>query len=99
MLRALVLLFVLVNAALYFWLHSDPQVLQPDREPQRLNHQVSPDAVRVLPDLPASAPRSANSGASAGAALSSTDASAVDVAAGPAEAATAAAVGQGRQGR
>jgi hypothetical protein len=30
--------------------------LQPDREPQRLDHQVSPDAVRVLPDLPASAP-------------------------------------------
>ena len=98
MLRALVLLFVLVNAALYFWLRSDPQALQPDREPQRLNHQVSPDAVQVLPDLPASAPRSANSGAPA-AAISRIDASAVDVAAGPAEAATAAAVGQGRQGR
>jgi hypothetical protein len=31
MLRALVLLFVLVNVGLYFWLHSDPQALQPDR--------------------------------------------------------------------
>ena len=55
MLRALVLLFVLVNAGLYFWLHSDPQALQPDREPQRLGHQVSPEAVEVLPDVPASA--------------------------------------------
>jgi len=57
MLRALVLLFMIVNAALYCWLQSDPQALQSDREPQRLGHQVSPDAVQVLPDLPASAPR------------------------------------------
>ena len=64
MLRALVLLFLLVNAGLYFWLHSDTQALQPDREPQRLGRQVSPDAVRVLPDLPASAPRGATSAAS-----------------------------------
>lgn len=54
MLRALVLLLVLVNVGLYFWLHADPQALQPDREPQRLGRQVSPDAVRVLPDLPSS---------------------------------------------
>ncbi len=53
MLRALVLLFVLVNAALYFWLQSDTLTLQSDREPQRLGHQVSPDSVQVLPDLPA----------------------------------------------
>ena len=65
MLRALVLLLVLVNVGLYFWLHSDPQALQPDREPQRLGHQVSPDAVRVLPDLPASAPRGATPAAAA----------------------------------
>ena len=70
MLRALVLLFVLVNGALYWWLQSDPQALQSDREPQRLARQVSPDAVQVLPDLPASAPAaigaaSASSGASA----------------------------------
>ena len=65
MLRALVLLLVLVNVGLYFWLHSDPQALQPDREPQRLGHQVSPDAVRVLPDLPASAPRGEMPAASA----------------------------------
>ena len=57
MLRALVLLFVLVNVGLFFWLHADPQALQPDREPQRLAHQVSPEAVRVLPDLPASGAR------------------------------------------
>jgi hypothetical protein len=55
MLRALVVLFLLVNAALYWWLHSDPQALQADREPQRLGHQVAPDAIQVLPDLPASA--------------------------------------------
>jgi hypothetical protein len=67
MLRALVLLFVLVNVGLYFWLHADPQALQPDREPQRLGHQVSPDAVRVLPDLPASGPRGATPAASAAA--------------------------------
>jgi hypothetical protein len=65
MLRALVLLFVLVDVGLYFWLHSDPQALQPDREPQRLGHQVSPDAVRVLPDLPASGPHGATPAASA----------------------------------
>ena len=99
MLRALVLLFVLVNAALYFWLHSDPQALQPDREPQRLNHQVSPNAVQVLPDLPASAPRSATSAAPSGSTISRTDGSAVDIAARPAEPVAATAVGQGRQGR
>jgi len=65
MLRALVLLFLMLNAALYYWLQSDPQALQSDREPQRLNRQVSPDAVQVLPDLPASAARGAASAASA----------------------------------
>ncbi len=60
MLRALVLLFLLVNAALYYWLDSDPQALQSDREPQRLGHQVAPDAIRVLPDLPASGARGAS---------------------------------------
>ena len=76
MLRALVLLFLMLNAALYYWLQSDPQALQSDREPQRLDHQVSPDAVQVLPDLPASAPRGAASAASAG----SQSASGADVA-------------------
>jgi hypothetical protein len=57
MLRALVLLFLIVNAALYYWLQSDPNALQSDREPQRLGRQVSPDAIRVLPDLPASGTR------------------------------------------
>lgn len=78
MLRALVLLFLMVNAALYYWLQSDAQALQSDREPQRLGHQVSPDAIQVLPDLadassargstPAAAPSSgasASDGASA----------------------------------
>ena len=79
MLRALVLLFLMLNAALYYWLQSDPQALQSDREPQRLGHQVSPDAVQVLPDLPASAPRGAASAASAaasGADIAATDAAA-----------------------
>ena len=53
MLRALVLLFLLINAALYYWLQSDSQALQSDREPQRLGRQVTPDLVQVLPDLPA----------------------------------------------
>ena len=65
MLRALVLLFLMLNAGLYYWLQSDPQALQSDREPQRLGHQVSPDAVQVLPDLPASGVRGAASAASA----------------------------------
>jgi hypothetical protein len=65
MLRALVLLFLLVNAALYWWLQSDPQPLQSDREPQRLQRQVAPDAVQVRPDLPASGARGASKPASA----------------------------------
>jgi len=67
MLRALVLLFLLVNAGLYYWLHSDPQALQSDREPQRLDHQVAPDAIQVLPDLPASGTHSAPSASAASA--------------------------------
>ena len=65
MLRALVLLFLLVNAGLWYWLQSDGQALQSDREPQRLNHQVSPDAVQVLPDLPASGAQRASAPVSA----------------------------------
>ena len=68
MLRALVLLFVLVNAALYFWLQSDALTLQSDREPQRLGRQVSPDSVQVLPDLPAAS--GARGGASAASSVS-----------------------------
>jgi len=74
MLRALVLLLLVVNGVLYWWLQSDPHALQADREPQRLGRQVAPDAIQVLPDLPASGAR--------GAAASSTAqaASAVDAA-------------------
>lgn len=75
MLRALVLLMLLVNAGLYFWLRSDPQMLQSDREPQRLSRQVSPDAVEVLPDLPAA---SGAKGAMAAAIQVAVTASAVD---------------------
>jgi hypothetical protein len=83
MLRALVLAFLLVNAGLWYWLRSDPQALQGDREPQRLGHQVAPDAIEVLPDLPAaSAAHGAASVPSAAAAASAVSmaASAVDVA-------------------
>jgi len=82
MLRALVVLFLLVNAVLYWWLHDNSTALQSDREPQRLNHQVMPDAVQVLPDLPAaSAPRRAGSAASAGSvSASAPDAVAADAA-------------------
>ena len=69
MLRALVLLMLLLNGALYWWLQSDAQALLSDREPQRLNHQVAPDAIQVLPDLPAASggasPASASAPASA----------------------------------
>ena len=76
MLRALVVLFLVVNAGLYWWLHDNATALQSDREPQRLNHQVTPDAVQVLPDLPdmpagASAPRRGGPAASANAAAAS----------------------------
>lgn len=52
MLRGLVLLLVLLNAALFFWIREDPRWLQADREPQRLERQVSPNMIQVLPDLP-----------------------------------------------
>lgn len=78
MLRAFVLLLLLVNGGLYWWLQSDPRALQADREPQRLGHQVSPDAIVVLPDLPASASRAGAAKAAASAA--STAASGPDVA-------------------
>ena len=52
MLRGLVLFFALLNVALFFWIRSDPHWLQADREPQRLERQVAPDAIQVLPDLP-----------------------------------------------
>jgi hypothetical protein len=67
MLRALVLLFVLLNAVLYFWLQSDSQALQADREPRRLERQVLPDAVQVLPDLPAASGARGATGAASGA--------------------------------
>ena len=71
MLRAFVLLLLLVNGGLYWWLQSDPHALQADREPQRLNHQVSPDAIQVLPDLPASAGQPGGAKTSAAAASTS----------------------------
>jgi hypothetical protein len=75
MLRGLVVLFLLVNAVLYWWLHDNATALQSDREPQRLNHQVSPEAVQVLPDLPAaSAPRRGASAAAASVSASAPDA-------------------------
>jgi len=73
MLRALVLLLLLVNAGLYWWLHDNATALQSDREPQRLNHQVTPDAVQVLPDLPASAPKRGAAASSSAAAASTAD--------------------------
>ena len=77
MLRGLVLLFVLLDVALFFWIRSDPHWGQADREPQRLQHQVAPDAIQVLPDLPAGAA----SAASAAASPNAEGASAADVAA------------------
>ena len=70
MLRSLGLLFLLVNAGLYFWLQSDAQPLQSDREPQRLGRQVSPDSVQVLPDLPASGVKGASGAAPAASSVS-----------------------------
>jgi hypothetical protein len=55
MLRSLVVLFVGVNVLLFFWIQANPTWGQADREPQRLQRQVSPASIQVLPDLPASA--------------------------------------------
>ena len=71
MLRALVLILLMVNAALYYWLQSDPNALQADREPQRLGRQVSPNAIQVLPDLPATGSRAASAPASTASAATS----------------------------
>ncbi len=88
MLRALVLLMLLLNAALYWWLQSDAQALQSDREPQRLGHQVAPDAIQVLPDLPAAS--AARGAAPASAPASASASTAASVASGIDTAATAA---------
>lgn len=81
MLRGLVVLFILINAGLYWWLHDNPTALQSDREPQRLNHQVTPEAVQVLPDLPAaSAPRRAASAAAGPVSASAPEAVVADAA-------------------
>jgi len=93
MLRALVVFFLLVNAGLYWWLHDNATALQADREPQRLNHQVTPDAVQVLPDLPAaSAPRRGASAASANAAAASGPEASVATVSAPPPAASAVAL-------
>ena len=76
MLRLLVLLFALLNVALFFWVRSEPATLQADREPQRLQHQIAPDAVQVLPDLPVHGPGGAAS-AAAGAGSGASDASTI----------------------
>ena len=80
MLRVLVLLLLVVNGFLYWWLQSDPHALQSDREPQRLGRQVAPDAIRVLPDLPASGARGAAAPASAAASVASSTARAASAA-------------------
>jgi len=54
MLRSLVVLILGVNVALFFWIRANPTWGEADREPQRLQRQVSPASIQVLPDLPAS---------------------------------------------
>jgi len=80
MLRALVLLFALLNVALFFWIHSEPPWVAAEREPQRLERQVHPEAIQVLPDLP----RRPGQGGSAGSAGSADDARAPAATDGPA---------------
>jgi len=70
MLRGLVLLFALVNVMLFFWLGSEPGWSQADREPQRLQRQVAPEAIQVLPDLPEHAASAALAASDAEAAAS-----------------------------
>lgn len=73
MLRWLVLLMVVLNGALYAWSRNGAPGVQDDREPQRLQHQVAPESIQVLPDLPTgpvAARAGATTAASAGAAAS-----------------------------
>lgn len=80
MLRGLVVLALLVNVALFFWLRSETAFGQGDREPERLRRQVAPQAILVLPeppDLPASA---ASAAPASLAPLAGEDASAVGLA-------------------
>lgn len=58
MLRGLVLLLLIANVVLFFWIRSDPAWTQADREPQRLGQQVAPQRVIRVPD-PASRPAAA----------------------------------------
>ena len=69
MLRGLVLLFLLLDAALFFWIRSDPPQLRPDREPQRLERQIAPDAIQVLPDLPTASTPAGSAGTSGAATI------------------------------
>lgn len=52
MLRGLVLVLLVLNAGLFFWIRSDPGWTQADREPQRLAQQVSPEAVTFVAEPP-----------------------------------------------
>jgi len=55
MLRSLVVLILGVNVVLFFWIRANPTWGEAEREPQRLQRQVAPSSIQVLPDLPASA--------------------------------------------
>jgi hypothetical protein len=66
MLRVLVLVLVLLNVALFLWLRGAPTWAQGDREPQRLQRQVAPDAIQVLPDLPTFAEPAASAASATG---------------------------------
>lgn len=73
MLRALVLLLVLLNAALFAWREGWLQgplglTAQAEREPARLAQQVRPDSITIRPLAGASAPASGPTSASAPAA-------------------------------
>jgi hypothetical protein len=75
MLRGLVVLFLAVNVALFFWIRANPTWGEADREPQRLQRQVSPASIQVLPDLPASAAAAAAAAAAASASASALETS------------------------
>jgi len=88
MLRGLVLALLVLNAALFFWLRSDPAWTQADRDPLRIDQQVAPQSVAWQPDTARARAAAASAAASA---PSSPDASSAAASAAPGASAAASA--------
>jgi cell division septation protein DedD len=81
MLRGLVLVLLVLNVTLFFWLRSDPAWTQADRDPQRLEQQVAPQSVTRQPEAARGSAAAASTSASAAAAAEAEAASGAALAA------------------